>query len=192
MNTIKKWFYVLSWIPALLAKLLLAIIGLLAVMIALPFGSQEKWDKKGHYFPKIFFIWDNKEEGCPNWWFKYIERQVPDSTGEKIVQFCREKAPRYWWFAVRNPVNGFRYIFKDREAKFEGWQSKEMEAHDLIEAGVTSASRWAYSGLFAGYRAVKLNDDGTYNEFWIGWKVGSDIDGMGLTLQNRKYVKIGQ
>ena len=28
--------------------------------------------------------------------------------------------------------------------------------------------------------------------FWIGWKVGSDIDGMGLTLQNRKDVEIGQ
>jgi hypothetical protein len=187
-----KLFYVISWLPALLAKLILAILGIIAVPLALPFGSQERWEEKKHYFPKLFFIWDNKEEGYPAWWPKYIARQEPDSTGRKIVQFLREKMPRFWWFAVRNPVNGFRYIFKDREAKFEGWQSKEMEAHNLIEAGVTHASRWAYSGVFAGYRSIKLNGDGTYNEFWIGWKVGSDVEGMGLTLQNRKDVKIGQ
>ena len=192
MNSFVKLLHVVSWIPWLLLKLVLGIIGLIAIPIALPFGSQEKWEKTKGYFPKIFFIWDNKEEGYPAWWPKYIARQVPDSTGEKVVQFLREKMPRFWWFGIRNAVNGFRYMFKDREAKFEGWQSKDMEAHDLIEAGVMSASRWAYSGIFAGYRAVKLNGDGTYNEFWIGWKVGSDIDGMGLTLQNRKNVEIGQ
>lgn len=192
MNPIVKLLHVLSWIPAIIAKFILLIVGLFAVAIALPFGSQEKWKETKGYFPKLFFIWDNKEEGCPDWWPKYIARQVPDSKGEEVVQFLRSKMPTWWWFAIRNPVNGFRYIFKDREAKFEGWQSKNMEAQGLIDAGVTHASRWAYSGPFAGYRTIKLEGDNKYSEFWIGWKVGSDVEGMGFTWQRRKDIEIGQ
>ena len=192
MSKLRKLLYILSWIPAFIVRFAASLLGLILVPIALPFGSQKKFDEKGRYFPKVFFIWDNKEEGYPDWWPKYIERQVPDSTGEKIVQFLRERFPRFWWFAVRNSANGFRFIFKDREAKYDGWQKNEMEAHDLIEAGVTEATRWAYSGPFAGYRKVTLEGDNKYSEFWIGWKVGSSVPGMGLTLQRRKNIEIGQ
>lgn len=191
MSKIRKLFYILSWIPVTLLLIALIIAGLIIVPIALPFGSQKKFEEKGRYFPKLFFLYDNKEEGCPDWWFKYIERQVPNGAGEKFVQFMREKFPRFWWFAVRNNVNGFRYIFKDREAKFDGWQSKNMEAHDLIEAGVTEARRWAYSGAFAGYRKVTLESDNKYSEVWFGWKVGSDVEGMGFAMQRRKNRRIG-
>lgn len=191
MNPVRKLAYILSWIPVVLILIALTLLGLVIVPIALLFGSQKKFEEKGRYFPKLFFLYDNKEEGCPDWWFKYIERQVPDSTGEKIVQWCREKAPRFWWFAIRNSVNGFRWIFKDREPKYDGWQKNEMEAQDLIDAGVTKATRWAYSGPFAGYRKITLEGNGEYSEIWFGWKVGSSVPGMGFAMQRRKNRKIG-
>ncbi len=182
MNKLKKLGYILSWIPPALITLVLWLIGLFFIPSFLINTSQEKYKMRGRYFSKLWFLWDNKEEGCPDWWLrKAIHKNLLCST-----------FPRWWWFAVRNPVNGMRYIFKDREAKFEGWQGKSMEAADLIEAGVESATRWAYNGVFAGYRKVELNGDGTYNEFWVGWKVGSDVDGMGFTLQRRKNREIGQ
>ena len=61
----------------------------------------------------------------------------------------------------------------------------------MIAAGVTRAYRWSYNGLFAGYRVVWLEDDGTYSERWFGWKVGSTVDGMGFAIQNRRHVTVG-
>lgn len=184
MSKFRKFLYILSWIPALLIKFAFWLVGLVIIPVALLFGSQKKWRAKERYFPRIFFLWDNKEEGCPQWWLNDAE------SGEE-GKFAK-KFPKWWWFAIRNPVNGMRYVFKDREAKFDGWQSHDMEAHDLLEAGVTKAARWAYSGIFAGYRVVEVDmDAGTYSEFWIGWKVGSDVEGMGLTIQRRKDREIG-
>ena len=183
MNPVRKLAYILSWIPALLIKAALWFVGLVVIPVALLFGSQSKWRTKGHYFPKLFFLWDNKEAGCPQWWLINAESGEEGKVAKKF--------PKWWWFAIRNPVNGMRYVFKDREAKFEGWQSHQMEAKDLIEAGVTKATRWAYNGAFAGYRVIKLEGDGKYSEFWVGWKVGSSVDGMGLTIQRRKDRDIG-
>ncbi len=100
------------------------------------------------------------------------------------------KFPTFWWYAVRNPVNNKRFIFKDREAKIDGWEGP-MEAQDLIDAGVTKATRWAYSGAFAGYRVIKLEGDNKYSEYWHGWKVGSTVPGMGFAMQLRRKREIG-
>lgn len=181
MNKLQKLAYILSWIPALAVKFVLWVIGLFVIPFALLFGSQEKFEKEGRFFPKVFFLWDNKEEGLPDYWIRAAENK----------HIVAKTFPKWWWFANRNPVNGMRYIFKDREATYVGWPGEPMEANDLIEAGVTEASRWAYNGAFAGYRTVKLEGNDEYSEFWIGWKVGSRVPGMGLTLQRRKNRKIG-
>lgn len=182
MNKLQKLAYILSWVLPALIKLALWFVGLVVIPLALPFGSQSKWRTKGHYFPKLFFLWDNKEEGCPQWWLIQAE------SGEE-GKFAK-KFPKWWWFAMRNPVNGMRYIFKDREAKVAGWEGP-MEAQNLIDAGVTVATRWLYSGAFAGYRRVWLTKDGKYGEFWFGWKVGSDVPGLGFTAQLRRNREIG-
>ena len=131
-------------------------------------------------WPFLFWLWGNNEEGCPDWWYRMAEKKGG----------IRAKFPTFWWYAVRNNVNNMRFIFKDREAKIEGWEGP-MEAQNLIDAGVTKATRWAYSGPFAGYRRVWLTKDGKYGEFWIGWKVGSTVPGMGFNLQLRRNREIG-
>ena len=85
-----------------------------------------------------------------------------------------------------------RFLFDDSEEfKIEGWQEQSMEAHDLIIAGVTSATRWSYRGAMAGWRIVWLNGDDKYSEIWFGWKVGSTVPGLGFATQVRLKRDIG-
>jgi len=186
MKLYRKALYVLSWIPVALIKIALVLLGLIAVPWALFFP---RW-------PKFLWLWGNDEEGCPAWW-----GEMALAKGGFIKQF-----PRFWWYAVRNPVNNMRYIFKDREANIEGWGPIRMEAQDLIDNKLDSASRWAWNGPFAGYRRVwvtqppvdsyytnspELDFPGKYSEFWIGWKVGSHVPGMGFAMQLRRNRDIG-
>ena len=90
-----------------------------------------------------------------------------------------------------------------------------MEAQELLDNNVNKAYLWRWNGPFASFRIVWLNgfvpeeDVGeepfivpkhlinmatadSYNEFWIGWKVGSTVPGMGFTLQLRLKREIGQ
>ena len=181
MSKLKKLLYIVSWIVPALFKLVAWAVGLVVIPFALVVGSDKRWERKGSYFPKLFFLWDNKEEGVPDWWL----RVAPD---KNVVA---RLFPRWWWFAMRNPVNGMRYIFEDREPTYEGWGGEPMEANDLIEANVKKASRWAYNGVFAGYRRVWLNGNNKYSEFWFGWKVGSKVPGMGFAAQLRLKRDIG-
>ena len=158
---IKKLAYILSWVPVFVVRyIILGLMGLVIVPIALRF---KKW-------PKVFWLWGNDEEGCPDWW---------DGS-------C------YEWYATRNSVNNHRFLFKDRPATLSGnWGSGRMEAQDLLNKGVRSANRWATNGIFAGYRRVWLKKPGKYSEYWIGWKVGSGVPGMGFTAQLRLNRDIG-
>lgn len=197
MNIFRKLFHIASWIPFVLLMtfpLLMVypfaditlwqaflpvgamFLGVVFVPIAIATRGQQSED-----WPFIFWLWGNDEEGCPDWWFR-----VAENKGGFIAKF-----PAFWWYAVRNPVNNRRFIFKDREAKIDGWEGP-MEAQNLIDAGVKSATRWAYSGFFAGYRRVWLKKDNKYGEFWIGWKVGSTVPGLAFTMQLRRNAEIGQ
>ena len=186
MNPLVKLLHILSWVPLALIKLALILIGALWVIpLALIFDAG---------MMRTLWIWGNKEEGCPDWWLRRCERLQygdDDKWFEKANKWLQKKFPCWFWFAVRNPVNNLRYVFDDREAKIDGWEGP-MEAQNLIDAGVTAATRWAYSGPFAGYRKVTLEGDGKYSELWFGWKVGSKVPGMGFTTQWRKNVEIGQ
>ena len=126
-------------------------------------------------------IYGNEEEGYPEWFDRYVQK------------FWYKKIfPRWWWFSIRNPLNNMRFLFDDdKDFDRYGWQEDSMEAHDLIAAGVTSASLWRRRGLLAGYRRVWLNDDGTYSEIWFGWKVGSIVPGLGFATQVRLKREIG-
>jgi hypothetical protein len=190
----KKILYSISWVPIILLlsfPLLilwpfinltwwqaflpvgLVPLGLITVPIALMF---DKW-------PKVLWLWNNDEEGCPEWWLIRASNM-----GWFIKTF-----PRFWWFAVRNPLNNHRFLFKDRQPfiKSNWGPLKDMEAGNMLKRGQAIAYRWAYKGPFAGYRRVWLKGIDHYSEFWIGWKIGSDVPGMGFTLQFRPKRKIG-
>jgi len=178
MNRWRKALYILSWLPVIAVKLVLILLGLVAVPLMLAIHDVDgKWPSRGDWL----WLWGNDEEGCPDWWLRMAETK-----GGFIA-----RVPRWWWFAVRNPVGNHRFLLRDREAAYSGnWATRDMEAQDLIRAGITSAWRWAYNGVFAGYRKVWLSGD-TYSEFWIGWKVGSRVPGMGFALQWRLNREIG-
>lgn len=171
MSKLQKLLHICSWVFLLFAKLFLAVLGLFVVPVAIALD-----------WPKIFWLWYNDEEGCPNWWFIAAEHK-----GGFIAKF-----PQWWWFAIRNPVNNSRFIFKQPENyKIEtNAPNENIEPHKLLEYDMRSAYRWNYSGPFAGFRYVKLKGDRHYNEFWIGWKM-SKIPGMGFTSQLRLNRLIG-
>ena len=201
MKTYQKVLYAISWVPVALLHIFpllmvwpfvemslgwaflpvgLVPLGWVLVPIALRFSD----------WPKLLWLWGNDEEGCPDWWFRMAE-----SKGGFI-----EKFPRWWWFAVRNPVNNFRFIFDEpplhKITYQDNWMSQlhgAMEAGNMIKQGQRVAYRWAYSGFFAGYRKVWLNKNlSRYTEFWIGWKLGSTVPGIGFTFQYRPKREIGK
>ena len=184
----KKILYILSWIIVLPVYALLVLMGLFIVPIGLLLRSWEG-TRRSTFWPELFWLWGNDEDQySPHWhgdtWWK-----------------------DFIWLAIRNPVGNFKFLFKDREANWSGnWVSPVMEAQELLDNNTSYAYRWAYNGLFAGFRIVWMNDykdmpmrDHTvksfaesYNEFWIGWKVGSAVPGMGFTLQLRLKREIGK
>ncbi len=170
MNNLEKFLHITSWI--LIAFLLILPLWL-AGLILVPYAiSRDEW-------PWWLRWYDNDEEDVPDWWFARAKEK-----GGFIARF-----PNFWWYHVRNPLNNTRYLFEDREAEFFGsWPHKEMEPHMLDVAGNNGNPkfvRWAKGGMFAGRRTVELIGNGEYKETWYGWKVGSDIEGMGFTFQNR-------
>jgi hypothetical protein len=180
MTRIKKALYVLSWIPVIILKALAALLGLIMVPICLGTVDGE--------FTGLFWLWGNDEEGCPEWW---LERAADGKAG-KVAQWF----PRFWWYAIRNPVNNSRFIFKEPKRiviNYHGnWRLQmPMEPQQLLDAGQGMAYLWRAAGPFAGYRRVWLNGDDRYSEVWIGWKVGSLVPGMGFATQVRLKRKIG-
>ena len=171
MNPIVKLLHIIQWVGVITLMIPFMLLGaFLVVPLALLFKADMK----------KLWLWGNAEEGCPDWWLKMDKPAIKDVF------------PRWWWFVIRNPLNNMRYMFDDSE-KFDtyGWQQDSMEAHDLIAADITSASRWRRRGKLASYRRVWLNDIDTYSEFWIGWKVGSTVPGLGFATQLRLKREIG-
>lgn len=184
----RKLLYILSWLPMLLIKLGLFVVGL--VLIPLGFLTQRMTlvAVDEHHWPELLWLWGNDEDGLgPDWWLKKAATK-----GWFIRTF-----PRYWWLAFRNTTNNMRYLFKDYPLSTchveTDWSlNNPMEAAWLKKAGKQSAYRWVWKKWKAGYRRVWLNDDARYSELWIGWKIGSDVPGCGFTLQPRLRRKIGE
>lgn len=168
MKPLRKFLYILSWIPLVAVHLVAILLGLIIVPVAIEVAGEQSKN-----WPKVFWLWGNDEEGVPDWWL--------------------QRGSSFWWYAIRNPVNNFRFLFADRVPEIESnwFDEHPMESANLQKVGQSMAYRWAYSGPFAGYRQVWLNSTDTYSEFWIGWKIGSTVPGMGFTMQYRRNRDIG-
>ena len=180
----KLWTGIL-WLPLIAIHFALLFFGLVAVPLALSTReltvSATKEEQLKHW-PDLLWVWGNDEEGCPSWW-----RDLAKKKGGFIAKF-----PQFWWYAVRNPINNFRFLFKEPEyVTVQTNAPNGLEARDLIAQGLGVGYRWTRSGWMSGYRRVWLNGNGKYSEFWIGWKLGSTVPGLGFTTQLRLNRKIG-
>jgi hypothetical protein len=110
---------------------------------------------------------------------------------EGVLSFC--KGTDFWSYAITNPVNNLRYLFDEPIYQEESnWHPElQMEAPEMIVAGRAMAYRYRWSGWMSGYRRVWLNSNDRYSEFWIGWKLGSGVPGLGFTSQLRLKRKVG-
>lgn len=184
-----KYLPCLLWIPLVLVKLLLALAGLFIVPLALAtqsMGFHTDLDTEKHW-PDIFWWWGNDEEHCPEWWLAH----AAEGKAGKIAKWF----PRFWWYAIRNPVNNLRFIFKDPEHVNEdtNWTHGDpMEAQQMLQHGQSVAWRYRWSGWMSGYRRVWLHSHGKYSEFWIGWKLHSSVPGLGFSMQYRRKREIGK
>lgn len=186
MNLYKKVFYCASWIPFFILKLCLAILGLVAVPMALGTRYVTIEDYDEDHWPDLFWIWGNDEEGVPEWWFVRANQE-----------WYTRYWPRFWWYAIRNPVNNFRFLFEDYSIDQVGVETNwdfdaPMEATQMMLLGQASAFRWVWKGWKAGFRRVWLNNTQQYSEIWFGWKLGSHVPGLGFTAQVRLKRPIGQ
>lgn len=172
LPTWKKALYIISWTPFILVQTALILLGAIffvPVALLLYGGDSGAWP----YWP--FHPFGNDDRPAPDWWVKK-----------------HHFWSNWWWFAVRNPVSNTHWWFRDRPATFYGtWHAKAMEPRDLLAQGKTKATRWAVNGFFAGYKVVWIVDATHYGEFWIAWKVGSDVPGMGFAMQLRRNREIG-
>jgi len=179
---------ILLLIPMVLIKIAGVLLGLIMVPIAL--ATQHMTVVPGDHskhWPDFLWVWGNDEEGCPEWWLK---REHP-----WFIRYW----PRFWWFAVRNPFNNFRFVFtdvntwRDLDRLETNWSiDVPMEAGNILAlTGQDSAYRYVRKDWKCGYRRVWLNGDGKYSEFWIGWKLGSPVPGLGFAMQLRLKRKIG-
>lgn len=182
---------ILCWIPFVIAKLILAIAGLIAVPLALGtrYLSLEVLDKETvrNHWPDIFWLWGNDEHGCPDWWFRKA----------KEGHWFMKTFPEFWWYAVRNPVNNLRFLFDDVDASelsdiVTNWHPyMMMEPNNLIKEEVSMAYYLVRYKWKVGFRIVWLGNPDKYSEIWFGWKIASGVPGLGFTTQIRLNRNIG-
>jgi len=199
MNPFKKAAHMVSWLLLGIINFALLLVGipLIAIFAGLP---QEDW-------PRWTWLWQNEEDqGAPRWY----ETRFPDGSpwlrirlGENmggydpdtLFVFARHnKWVRQWKYsAFRNPVNNHRFLFEDRtDFQVSGDPEAFIHSGRSLEASGERVSKgWRWSGPFAGYKKTWLKGPGFYSEFYIGWKVGSGVPGLGFTLQlrfNRPFI----
>lgn len=190
MNIFRAGLYILSWIPVGAINFALLLIGIPLIAV-LSFWPMRKW-------PRWTWIWQNDGDAVvwelgamrpphdvPRW---YYEKYGPKGEGWSAYRL------RFAYMAIRNPVNNHRFLFTEPESFNTSGDPAafDTEGFDLEKRGIRSASGWRWSGFFAGYKRTWLKGPGKYSEFYIGWKVGSAVPGLGFTLQtrfNRDYIK---
>ena len=93
---------------------------------------------------------------------------------------------RFQFMALRNGANNMRFWFK-QPVTYKSWgYDGEMESQPMKDAGIQITERWRQVGWMFSYRRLWLINNYQYREFYVGWKIGSSVPGMGFTLQNRK------
>ena len=165
----RKGLYILSWIPVLAFELVGTTLGLFLVPIALRF---DKW-------PKLLWAWGNDED---------------DPRVDVRMQWYRDKAasqwwtrywPNWWWYCIRNPFNNTRFLFDDTKPfkRYGSYTGIYLNGRSLREIGRYKGFRWNVRGWMASYEYVRVLDDTHVREFWIGWKVGATVPGLGFSTQ---------
>ena len=147
---------VLVWIVAIAIRLVLVIVGLVAV----PFTH-----------PEDNPIYGNREDPVPPQWFM---------TGKRAT--LRD----YVWRAIRNPTNNLRYLLDEPPPEKWITRGSPNPELDVRNGDRLKAYRYSRSGVFFEYWYVWFtdNDKRPYAEFRIGWK-RSPVPGFGLTVQLR-------
>lgn len=174
------WAIAVQW-PAFIAlKLAATIIGLFVCALFCAWPCP-KW-------PRLAQLWAVAGDGNPWTWG---ERPRPD---------WATKYPalgRWWYTAVRNPVNGQARLLSDPVAwdDLGSWTETDMEPKALWLANKTFAFRWRSAGWKDGMRIVWIHsvvDEAicTYSEFYWGFKIGSPVPGLGFGTQVRLGRKV--
>jgi hypothetical protein len=112
------------------------------------------------FWPSRYWLWGNEEEGYPAW----------------------SPVSPYKWYAIRNPVNNLRLLF--HEPRF-------LTVLGTPNMDTTPGLQWryAYGGWKDSFRVTwgKVRPFKGKKEFYIGWKIGSNVPGVGFTLQLRAF-----
>ena len=176
---------VLAWIPFILLKITLALFGPLFCLFI----------EKDHR-PDILFVYHGGIE-IEDWWWSYEQRLFGDVHLSKHVWLRT-----WWWYAVRNPVEGWKKVFKhpERFTEFNRWETfhgasnsprapvEPMESLPMLEAGITKWTRWRRSGWRLSYRKLVVPPTGEpqYREIYFGWKLGTSPPDLDFAMQYRK------
>ena len=182
INKFRAALYILSWIPVGAINLVLLLIGI-PIVAWYARDSMDTW-------PRWTWLWQNDGDATdpklgasighdvPRWYYK---KYGPEGEGWSQYRL------RFMYMAIRNPVNNHRFLFEDKST----WDTSgdpeafDTEGIDLLNRGLAHTSGWRWSGPFAGYRRIWLKGVEQYSEFYIGWKLGSAVPGLGFTFQLR-------
>jgi len=158
-----------------------------------------------HNWPWLFWLWGNDEDDpriddALLWWRLRCATDKVSWKGWKntagyllgwIPVLLRRWFPSFWWYQIRNPQRNSGFILKDRECSYSGnWTERDMHANEVQDHGLTVAHRWGWTGWLGMYERVRINDDNTSNEIWIGWKLYHTTPGLGFATQWKRRQKI--
>ena len=158
------------WALAALVRFPLAVLGFVVVPVALRF-SETVYGPLGdehERLPRWAWLWDNDEDGIdgPPWY----------RNGYALKHPVAKHFPRFWWLAVRNPVNNLRFVrpfmmvVDSRKVDYIGDRFRSFSIHT---ARTHRRAIWflAWQGWRAGFWLIRPRDDGTHLRIRIGWKV---------------------
>jgi len=181
INKFRGALYIASWIPVGIVNIVLWILGV-PIVAWYARDAMDTW-------PRWTWIWQNDGDASDPklgasghdvpWW--YYKKYGPEGEGWSPWRL------RFAYMAIRNPVNNHRFLFEDVTSWRVSGDARafDTEGSDLVRLGIHSAAGWRYTGWIAGFKRTWLNSSSKYSEFYIGWKVGSGVPGLGFTFQLR-------
>mgnify|MGYP001819445351 CR=1 FL=1 len=179
----KLIFGIIVWAVAFVARLALILLGLPAVAFSLVADGVRRT-------PRMFKFWADAEaetwwdEDDIEWWmYLYVPLVAAlawyayghwhplvaiyfifTTASALLIVPSKERFAKFWWFAIRNPVEGLDGKLKQPIPEVQPNPDK------LVRGGeVRKASRFMQSGIFWEYWFLKKSG-GHYFEFRIGWK----------------------
>ena len=148
------------WIPVAILKIVLALIGLFVVPICLRLGEPTHLWQKG---------------AVPDWWLTMSQNR----------NVIAQRFPRFWWWAIRNPVSGFGSLISPR-GTYRQWGSI-TEPH---QTDLKWQWRFRLSGLLSSFRCVWKYSKTRYGELYLGWKLGSTNWNFAMQLRRGRIGEV--